>query len=438
MNRINHGVTRREFIGRSAALAAPLFVSRSALGTQDRAPATSRLGIGFIGMGVMNYNHLKRFLGYPDVQVVAVCDVDPSRREFARKTVEDKYSKAGDASYKGCAAFSDDRELLQRKDIDAVVIATPEHWHALEIITACKAGKDVYCEKPPTLTVHEARLIIEAVRKHGRVFQTGSQQRSEGPFRQAVEYARSGRLGKLSEITIDVGGPADWCNLPEEPLEPGLDWDRWLGPAPKRPYNSTLSPRGVHHHWARWRDYREYCGGDTTDWGHHHFDIAQWALDMDQSGPVEIVPPEDPKAGTGGRLVYAGGVHVVHVGKGLTRRGGGIVFKGSEGQIYVDRSKIRSTPDTILKEPLADKDVHLYRSPGHHRDWLDCIRSRKLPVCHEEIGARSVTACHLLNLAYWNARKLRWDPQAWQFVGDAEANKWLDREHREPYTLPAI
>ena len=434
---MDRGITRRGLLGGAAALA-PLAVSPAALGLGGRAAACSRLGIGFVGMGVMNYTHLKRFLGYPDVQVLAVCDVDSTRREFARKTVEDRYAKAGEASYRGCAAYNDDRELLQRKDIDGVVIATPEHWHAQEVLEACRAGKDIYCEKPPTLTIREAELLVAAVRKSGRVFQTGSQQRSEGPFRQAVEYVRSGRLGRLSEITVDVGGPSDWCDLPGEPLEPGLDWDRWLGPAPKRPYHSELSPRGVHHHWARWRNYREYCGGDTTDWGHHHFDIAQWALDMDRSGPVEIIPPPDPKAGTGGRIVYANGVHVVHVGKGLTRRGGGIVFKGSEGEIYVDRQKIRSTPEAILREPLTDKDVHLYRSPGHHRDWLECIKSRKPPICHEEIGARSVVVCHLLNLAYWYGRRLRWDPTRWRFAEGGGDDAWLDRERRAPYLLPEV
>ncbi len=428
------GLTRREFGATAAAV--PFLVRASALGVAGRQSAASRIGLGFIGMGVMNYNHLKRFLTYPDVQVVAVCDVDTNRREFARKIAEDYYAKKSEGTCKGCAAFSDDRELLQRKDVDAVVIATPEHWHAAEVIEACKAGKDVYCEKPVTLTLREAKAVIEAVGKCGRIFQTGSQQRSEGPFRKAVEYARSGRLGKLSEITVDVGGPSDWCNLPEEPMEPGLDWDRWLGPAPMRPYNSTLSPRGVHHHWARWRDYREYCGGDTTDWGHHHFDIAQWVLDMDRSGPVEIIPPDDPRTGTGARAVYANGVSVVHVGRGLTRRGGGVVIKGSLGQIYVDRQKIKSTPEEILKEPLTDKDVQLYRSPGHHRDWLDCIRSRKPPICHEEIGARSTAVCHLINLAYWYGRKLRWDPQNWRFVNDAEADRWQDRERRDPYRLP--
>ena len=433
MTRPASGVTRREFARGAAALAAaPLFVPRSALGLGGQAAPGSRLGLGFIGMGTMNYGHLKNFLGMPEVQVLAVCDVDTNRRENAKKTAEDHYAKKNETSYKGCAAYNDYRELLARKDIDAVCIATPDHWHMIIAMEAVKAGKDVYCEKPLTLTIREAQLIIEFVRKYKRVFQTGSQQRSSKEFRTACEYVRNGRLGKISEVEVNVGGPSRWCDLPEEPMEPGLDWDRWLGPAPKRPYNSVLSPRGVHHHFPNWRAYREYSGGGMTDWGAHHFDIAQWGLGMDESGPVEIIPPADPSKGRGVRFVYANGVTVIHGG------GGGVTFRGDRGTIVVNRGKLHSDPDTILKEPLTDKDLRLYNSPGHKQDWIACIKTRKDPICHAEIGARSVTVCHLGNLAYWNKRKLRWDPQKWQFVGDAEANTWLDRERRDPYQLPAL
>ncbi len=425
------GITRREFARGSAALAVPLFVPASALGTARQASASSRLGLGMIGCGTMNYGHLKGFLGMRATQILAVCDVDTNRREFFKNETEKHYSKSAGGTYKGCAAYNDYKELLARKDIDAVCIATPDHWHMIIAMEAIKGGKDVYCEKPLTLTIMEAKLIIEFVKKYMRVLQTGSQQRSEGPFRQACEYVRNGRIGKLKEIEVDVGGPSRPCDLPEEQMEPGLDWDRWLGPAPKRPYNSVLSPRGVHHHFPNWRAYKEYSGGGMTDWGAHHFDIAQWALDMDNSGPVEIIPPE--RGGDRGvRFVYANGVVVIH------GRGGGITFRGDKGEIYVDRGKITSNPDTILKEPLTDRDVRLYRSPGHKQDWLNCIKSRKQPICHAEVGARSVTVCHLGNLAYWNRRRLRWDPRKWRFVGDAEANTWLDRDRRPPYLLPKL
>jgi predicted dehydrogenase len=385
-----------------------------------------------IGMGTMNYGHLKGFLGMNEVQLLAVCDVDTNRRENAKKTADDYYTKKAAADYKGCAATNDYKELIARKDIDAVCIATPDHWHMIIAMEAVKAGKDVYCEKPLTLTLHESKMIIEFVKKYQRVFQTGSQQRSDKEFRTACEYVRNGRIGKLQEVDVDVGGPSRPCDLPEEPMEQGLDWDRWLGPAPKRAYNSVLSPRGVHHHFPAWRNYREYSGGGMTDWGAHHFDIAQWGLDADTSGPVEIIPPENPKAGKGVKYVYANGVVVTH------GKGGGVTFKGDKGSIFVNRGKISSTPDTILKEPLADSDIKLYKSPGHKKDWIDCIRSRKQPICQAEVGARSVAVCHLGNLAYWNGRKLKWDPKEWKFVGDAEANTWLDRERREGFQLPAL
>ena len=215
-------------------------------------------------------------------------------------------------------------------------------------------------------------------------------------------------------------------------MEPGLDWDLWLGQAPLRPYNSILSPRGVHNHFPAWRAYREYSGGGMTDMGAHHFDIAQWALGMDESGPVEIIPPDDPEATHGVKYLYASGVEMIHGGPG------GCVFEGTEGKLHINRGHLSSEPEEIVKEPLADDEVHLYKSPGHHRDWLDCIRSRKRPVADVAIGARSVTVCHLGNLAYWYRRTLKWDPRAWRFVDDEEANGWLDRERRDPWQLPQV
>jgi predicted dehydrogenase len=436
MSQHNRRPSRRQFVQGAAAavFGAPLIVSSSALGDDKKPAASERIGLGFIGMGTMNRGHLGHFLGQSDVQVLAVCDVDTTRREDAKKTVEERYAdKTKKGEYKGCGAYNDFRDLLARKDIDAVVIATPDHWHAIPVIEACKAGKDIYCEKPLTLTIHEARTLIDAVRKHNRVFQTGSQQRSSKEFRTACECVRSGRIGKLKTVKVDVGPPSRPCDLKEEELEKGLDWDRWLGPAPKRGYSSVLSPRGVHTNFPDWRQYREYSGGMMTDWGAHHFDIAQWGLGMDESGPVEIIPPEDPKAQMGVRYLYDNGAEVVHA------RSGGVLFLGTDGAILVNRGKLLSLPEYIIKDPLGEKDVHLYDSPGHQRDWLNCIRSRKKPICDVEIGARSVTVCHLGNIAYWTHQKLKWDPKGWQFLGDAgEAAKMLDRERRDPWQLPKI
>ncbi|MHC4402422.1 MAG: Gfo/Idh/MocA family protein, partial [Planctomycetota bacterium] len=229
-------LTRRQFVARAAAVAAPIVVPRSALGRAERAAPGERITVAFIGCGKMaNDYHLRTLLKFDDVQALAVCEVDRTRREHAKKRVDDAYG--GQAGSKGCDQYSDFREVIARDDIDAVVIATPDHWHATPIVEACKAGKDVYCEKPLTLTIAEAKACIDAVRKLRRVLQTGSQQRSSvfGPFRQACELIQSGRIGKVKTVHVGVGGPSRWCDLPEEPMEPGLDWDLWLGQAPVRP-----------------------------------------------------------------------------------------------------------------------------------------------------------------------------------------------------------
>ena len=418
-------LNRRQFLKSTsiAALTAPLLL-QSVRGASARKGPKDRITLGVIGTGTQGSGLLNNFLGMPDTQVVAVCDVDTTRRENRQKVVDEFYRLKGNTEFKGCTAYKEFPELLARKDIDAVVIAAPDHWHACIAIAACKAGKDVYCEKPLSLTIHEARAMVKAARKYDRVFQTGSMQRSMKEFRQACELVRNGRIGKVKQVIVDVGPPSVPCDLPEETMEPGLNWDMWLGPAPKRPYNSVLSPRGVHTHFPNWRNYREYSGGMMTDWGAHHFDIAQWGLGMDDSGPVEIIPPEDPKATRGVRYLYANGVEMIHGDSG------GVLFIGTEGKILVNRGKFEVTPASLGEEPLPANAIRLYNSYSHTKDFLDCMRSRKKPICDVEIGCRSVTVCHLGNLAYWNHRHLRWDPVKEQFVGDKEANKWLDRPKR--------
>ena len=427
--------TRRHFLGglTASSIAMPTIVPSSVFGREDRAAPSERITVGFIGCGKMaNDYHLPELLRFGDVQALAVCEVDRTRREHARQRVDKAYE--GRTPSHVCAAYTDFRELIGRKDIDAVCIATPEHWHAIPAIEAMKAGKDVYCEKPLTLTLAEGKRCIEAARKYQRVFQTGSQQRSDvfGPFRKAAELIRNRRLGTILTVAVGVGGPSIWCDLPAETMEPGLDWDLWLGPAPLRPYNSTLSPRGVHDFFPKWRDYREYAGGGHADMGAHHYDIAQWCLGMDDSGPVEILPPLDPKADQGVTYRYANGVVMVHGGPS------GCTFTGTAGTLRIDRDHLSSDPPEIVKQPLDATDIHFEKSPGHHRNWLDCIRSRKRPLADVEIGARSVAITILGNLAYWNGRRLRWDPAKWEFVNDPEANRWLDRGRRDPWRLPTI
>lgn len=428
--------TRRRFVQAAGltALAFPAIVPASSLGRQGRPAPSDRLTLGFIGVGIMNRGHLGKLLGRDDCQILAVCDVDTTRRDDAKARVDKKYTEAAKGESKGCSAVVDFREILRRDDIDAVVIATPDHWHAIPAIEAAAAKKDIYCEKPLSLTIVEARRMIDAVRKHDVVFQTGSQQRTEFGqlFRKACEYVRNGRIGRVEAVYVGVGAPSTWCDLPAEPLEPGLDWDRWLGPAPDRPYNSVLSPRGVHNHFPAWRSYREYSGGGFTDMGAHHFDIAQWGLGMDDSGPVEVIPPDDDHATTGCRWIYDNGVVLHHGGPS------GVTFVGSGGVIAVDRDRLDSSPRSILETPLGDNDLRLGTATDHHQNWIDCIRSRERPICDVEIGARSITVCHLGNLAYWNHQPLKWDPKTWSFTDGTGDPKWLDRDRRDPWQLPDV
>jgi predicted dehydrogenase len=422
--------TRRQFLQALAAggLSAPLFVP--VLHSAPRPKPSERITLGFIGVGTMGRSHVSGFLRYPEVQVVAVCDVVAERRQHSQQLVEAYYGKDRKGTSKGCAAYNDFRELLARKDIDAVVIATPDHWHAIPCVLAAAAGKDIYCEKPLTHTIAEGRAIVEAVKKHKVVFQTGSQQRSEfgGRFRVAAELIRNGRIGRVKLVRVGVGGPPRPCDLPEQPVPAGTDWELWLGPAPQRGYHEELCPKGVHKHFPAWRRYREYAGGGLADMGAHHFDIAQWALDMDGSGPVQVEPPDGP-ATSGLRFTYANGVVMVHGGPS------GCTFEGSEGTISVDRGKLESQPASILKEPLGDKAVRLPLSTDHKKNWLECIRSRREPICPAEVGHRSATVCHLANIGYELRRPLRWDPTRERFENDDAANRLLDRARRAPWTL---
>jgi predicted dehydrogenase len=422
--------SRRRFLQASAAaLAAPTVLVPARRGGADSKP-NERLALGFIGVGTMGRGHVHAFLGYPDVQVVAVCDVVAQRRDSAKKMVEDHYGRQEKSGYKGCATYNDFRELLARKDVDAVVIATPDHWHAIPCVEAAAARKDIYCEKPLTLAIAWGRKVVDAVKKNKVVFQTGSQQRSEygGKFRRAAELVRNGRLGKVHTVRVGVGGPAVPCDLPAQEAPAGTDWDLWLGPAPKRGYNEILCPKGVHGHFPAWRNYREYANGALADMGAHHFDIAQWALGMDGSGPVKIEPPAG-KATTGLKYTYANGVVMFHGGRS------GCTFEGADGTLYVDRDKLESKPARILDEKLGDKDVRLYHATDHRKNWLECVRSRKETICPAEVGHRSATVCHLGNIGYWVRQPLRWGPVEERFVENDEANKWVDRALREPWKL---
>lgn len=428
-------LTRRGFL-RTAGVAAgamafPAIVPSSARGADGHVAPSNRLNLGFIGVGKQMGGHLNTFMRNPEVQIHSVCDVESVRRAARKGMVNKHYARAFEKpDYNGVLEFGDFRDLVARDDIDAVVIATPDHWHALTSVAACKAGKDVYCEKPLSLTIGEGKAMVDAARRYGTVFQTGSQQRSSREFRVGCELVRNGRIGKVHTVHVNVGGPPVECHLPAQPTPPGLDWDFWLGPAPYRPYNADIAPSLDYDGWPNFRSYRDYSGGMMTDWGAHHFDIAQWGLGMDETGPVEIIPPngDDVELLT---YKYANGVTMYHGGGSGGRAG--VEFIGTEGRVMVNRGYIETDPAPLKDSFIGPDEIHLYNSPGHHQDWLNCIKSRQRPICDVEIGYRSASVCHLGNTAYWLKRPLKWDPDAVQYIDDNEANRQLIRPMRDPW-----
>ncbi len=432
MKAAKHSMTRRHFLQSTALGTAGLGVGLTFPHVRGRAATIGeglregvRIGciaVGNQGLPLMLQNHKN---------VVAVCDVDRDRLAVAKKEVENRTGRA-------CAAFGDYRRLLDLKEVDAVIVATPDHWHALQTIHACQAGKDVYVEKPLSLMVDEGRHMVRAARRYGRIVQTGSMQRSDDKFRLACELVRSGRIGKIH--TVRVGLPH--VNFDVEPVQdseppPELDYEMWLGPARWRPYNKNR----VHYNF---RFYWDYSGGQMTNWGAHHLDIAQWGLDRDNSGPRTIdgkavfdekgryeVPRES-------EIVYQYGDDVkVFCSQGAGRKSG-TEFFGTKGSIYVDRGKLQSDPEDIVRQPLRDNEVHLYRSKNHLDDWYGCIKSRKLPICDVEIGHRTATVCHLGSISMRLGRKIRWDAGEEKIVDDAFASKMLSYTYRAPWKLPRV
>ena len=417
-------LTRRRFLGQAAgtvgALSAPWILPQTALGAND---AIVR---GHIAVGNRGKDHVP----YPG-RVAAVCDVDRHQLDKMQQLA---------SKQRPCEAYADFRRLLDRKDIDAVVICPPDHWHALMVVAACEAGKHVYVEKPLSLTIVEGRKMVEAARKNSCVVQVGSQQRTDFRFAFAAELARSGRLGELQRVeaglpAVSIRPGADPDSDPPE----WLDYDAWLGPAPFRPYNK----RRVHVPWREWRWCWDYSGGNMTNWGAHHLDIAQWGMGTDDTGPVEVegTGEFDPDgrfsvpARYGITYRYASGVTVV---AGTDYRGG-TTFIGSEGQVHVTRGKITSDPPGLLEGTLSHGDLdayqELYRTKNHFGDWLKCIRTGEKPVAEIEIGHRSATVCHLGNISIRLGRKIGWDPAKEQIVGDEEASGMMLRPYREPWAL---
>ncbi len=424
----NPTFTRRRFLQTSAAtagaIALPYYVPQSAFGANERIVA------GFVGVGGQGRGNLNAFMG-KGVAVAGVADVDTKHVAQAVKTAQAKGHKP--------AGYGDYRKMLERKDIDVVVVSTPDHWHALPTIHACQAGKDVYCEKPLSLFIVEGRKMVEAARENDRVVQTGSQQRSAGNFRQACELVRNGYIGKLQTVLVGIPGP----NHPGEPGPDGeppqeLDYDFWLGPAPDRPYNV----KRVHYNF---RFFWDYSGGQMTNWGAHHLDIAHWGMGVDDSGPLEVSaevatfhPKKWHEVTETCRLVYKYPDDVTLIlGQGQKDIPGGTTFIGSKGRIFVNRGKLTAEPSDLLQTKFKATDERLYVSGNHHSNFLDCVKSRERPICDVEIGHRTAIACHLGNIAAHTGKKVVWDAANEKIVGEAELAAQVERPYRSPWKLPS-
>jgi predicted dehydrogenase len=420
-------LSRRRVIkgGLAAALgcSAPMFLPSRVLGRDGATGPNSRINIGIIGNGLISGGHRGWAVSGDATQVVALCDVN---RQVLDKLVAEV--KAAEGS---CDGHDDYRELLARDDIDAVFVTTPDHWHAAVSIEAMRNGKDVYVEKPMTLTIEEGKAMRAAAARYGRILQVGSQQRSNKSFRKAAELVRNGYIGKVHTIVTGLGRFGPPTQFAGEPVPEWFDYDRWLGPAPWEPYNPE---RVKGDYGGGWRRFWEYGSRKNGDWGAHHFDIIQWALGMDESGPNDFVPK-----GYGGEAnqyhSYADGTRVIRDGD---TRGAMIRFIGNDGEVHVSRGDRFVTEPANLKDiVLKASDTRLYVSNDHRADWLGAIRTRRQPICHVGIGHRTATICHLSGIAERLGRPVRWNPETEQILDDPVASRMMDRPRRAPYSLPA-
>lgn len=437
----HRSLTRRRLLKTSAAaaLVAPAIVPSSVLG-QD-APS-DKITVGFIGTGNNGTNWIQRFVKDRRVRVVAVCDVNREGPGYWQGTVRGREParRMVDAFYnaRGCAAYEDFRELIARDDIDAIYIGAPDHWHAVMAITAAKAGKDIYGQKPLSLTVAEGRAMVKAVEEAGVVWQTGSQQRSDWNFRRVCELVRNGRIGKLQTVRCGLpGGTPDYgktAHLTEtQPVPEGLDYDLWLGPAPEEPYCPARV--GVNFRWVL-----NYSGGQVTDWGGHHLDIAQWGMDTESTGPIAIQnakgkfaegPIYDTATEFHFECVYENGVKLIVSNEERL----GVTFEGDDGRLWVDRGTHEASAPAIQESRIGKDEIHLYESLDHVGNFIDCVRSRANTVAPIETAHRSITIAQLGNIAMLQGRDLKWDPKAEQILGDPGANDMLSYKYRKPWVL---
>jgi predicted dehydrogenase len=387
--------------------------------------------VGVIGTGGRGMHHVVDLLQRPEARVTAVCDVHRGRVDGARSRVDRAYRGPG------CAAYRDFRELLERRDVDAVVIATPDHWHAFQTIAAARRGKDIYCEKPLTRTVEEGRTVVEAVRRHRVVFQHGTQQRSEWSFRHGAELVLNGRIGELRTVRVGVPSGRSIGPQPVTPVPPELDYERWIGPAPWAPHTPKRVESSHSWYWIS-----DYCVGYIAGWGVHHVDSAHQGMGADRTGPVEVegrgLFPRDGLYDTAMHwrveLSYPGGVKLIDTD--VSRQRMGVTYEGTEGTVYTWRGgRLETDPPGLRSAVLGDDAARVHPSDDHMKNFLDCIRTRAETAAPVEVAHRSTTVCNLAAISMLLGRKLRWDPARERFLGDGEANRLLARAPRAPWRL---
>ncbi len=424
--------TRREFLKDTVRAAfglslVPSLLTKRAGASQPSLAANDRITLGFIGTGGQGTHNMRAFLNNPEAQVVAVCDVDRSHRDRAKRIVDDHYGSDD------CDSYNDFRELNARNDIDGVVVGTPDHWHTIPALDAARQGKDIYLEKPLTLTIDEGIKLREVIHRYERILQTGSQQRSDRDFRFACELVRNGYIGEVQKVEVVIPGNNRTTGPTWEPMPvpAGFDYDFWLGPAPWKPYTEQR----CHY---QFRFILDYSGGQVTNWGAHFLDIAQWGLGMDDSGPVEVFGDgEFPETGLFTTATQVDFTCIYENGVEMTCKTGGTgtKFIGTEGSVFVSRSRLETEPASLLETRIKPDELHLYESNDHHQNFLDSMRSRRNPIADVEIGHRSATICHLGNIAMLTKRRHRWDPAAEKFIGDDAANRMTGRPSRGSWRI---
>jgi predicted dehydrogenase len=433
-------------IAASTLLVVPTIIPASALGRNGHVAPSDRINLAFIGAGNQAENDVGGFLTDERVQITTICDVNKESsgywdgkvggRDFIMKKVDTFYSEKYGKKYKSCKGYIDFREVINLKEVDAVEVVTPDHWHSIPVLMAAAAGKDIYCQKPLSLTLAEGRAMSNATKKYNTVFQTGSQQRSDANFRRICELVRNGRIGELKTVVCGLpGGTPDFGktgHLTETmPVPKGFDYDMWLGPAPEAPYSPSRTH--VNYRWIM-----DYSGGMVTDWGGHHPDIAQWGMNTDHTGPIKIrnaraIWSNHPVWNTATQFyfecVYGNGVKLIV----QSDKDFGVTFKGSEGEAWATRGSHKVFPAKLQDTVIGENEVQLYKSENHYRNFIDCVKSRKEPIAPAEVGHRSISISHLGNIAMMLGQDLDWDPDKERFINNFAANQLLSRQMREPW-----